>query len=222
MSMPPDAIRAAAEACAFWERSWKTVDPARFSAYASQTDTTEDEIVSELMARGARQVCDAGCGCGAYALYLARQGFCVSGFDVAEAAVSLAVKTLSENGCPTDGFHAADILESGYADGSFDAVVARDVVDHMPIRRGAAALRELLRITRPGGCVLLTLDATDDDYDSEPHTISPDGDYLYTGGKWDGMTFHPYTPEEIEKLTDGLNAALLQEDWGSFTVILEK
>ena len=205
---------------AFWDRSWGSVAPERIAAYAASLDPAADAIVTFLQKRGARRVCDAGCGCGAYALKLARFGFSVSGFDIAEDAVSLAEKLFSESGCSAAGFRQADVLSTGYTDGCFDAVVARDVVDHMPIRQGMAAVRELLRIVRPGGCVLLTLDKTDDQYEAEPHETNEEGDYLFTDGKWEGMVFHPYSAREIEKLTDGAAHEVLLADENGFLVVL--
>lgn len=100
-------------------------------------------------------------------------------------------------------------------------MVCRDVLDHLPLREARAALEELLRILRPGGCLLLTLDETDEDYEAQPHTLSPDGDYEYTDGKWKGMVFHPYPPEELEKLTGGRHALLSSSEKGS-VLLLEK
>jgi len=206
----------------FWERTWKAADSERTAAYIDACGMAEDAVIRYLRGRGAVTVCDAGCGCGVYALKLLSFGFDVAGFDISEDAVVLAKSLLAAKGCPADGFRAADIAATGYPDGAFDAVVARDVIDHMLIRDGVAALRELMRIMRPGGCVLLTLDMTDEEYEAEPHEVSADGDYIYTGGQWRGMVFHPYSPDEIAVLTRGLGAVVLESAGGSFTVAVEK
>ena len=104
---------------------------------------------------------------------------------------------LESKGIYSADFRAADVLATGYADGQFDAVVSRDVIDHMPLRDGIAAVRELCRITKDGGTVVLTLDRTDEEYEREPHTVNGDGDYLFSDGKWKGMVFHPYSEEQI-------------------------
>lgn len=128
---------------------------------------------------------------------------------------------LSENGFHSEGFKQADVLSTGYADGCFDAVVARDVIDHMSIKQGIAAINELLRIVRPDGCVLLTLDLTENEYESEPHETNDDGDYLYVQGKWVGMVFHPYSPNDIEILADGKRHKIMSSDDHGFIVVLE-
>lgn len=207
---------------AYWERSWQTVEPARIAVYRERLASSSDACIRYLKARGHRTVCDAGCGCGAYSLALAAAGFQVSGFDVSADAVSLAATLLSENGYATHGFRLADILSTGFADGQFDAVVARDVIDHMPLQDGKAAAAELLRITKPGGSVLLTLDQADEEYESEPHETSPDGDYRYTGGKWNGMVFHPYSPEEISRLVVGQEVKFIHTTESGFLAVFEK
>lgn len=87
---------------------------------------------------------------------------------------------------------------------------------------GTAAVKELLRFVRSGGCVLMTLDRTDEEYESEPHTVTNDGDYCFSDGKWKGMIFHPYSPEEISRLVDGQGTKLLKSDESGFLVVIEK
>lgn len=206
---------------AFWERSWRAADMQRLADYAQRLDPAPDAIITCLKARSAVTVCDAGCGCGVYARKLLANGFRVSGFDISPAAAALARSLLTEHGCAADAFRAADILRTPYPDAAFDAVVARDVIDHMPLAEGAEAVRELLRITRPGGCLLLTLDGPDAEYEAETHTVNADGDYLFTDGRWRGMVFHPYTEAEIPTLTQA-PFRILDRAGGGFTLAVEK
>ena len=205
----------------FWNRTWETIAPERITSYAASLDSTEDAVIAFLRKKKAKYVCDAGCGCGIYSLKLARFGFALCGFDIAEYAVLLTKKLLTENGYPANDFKQSNILSTGYPSKCFDAVVARDVIDHMPIKEGVDAVKELLRIVRPGGCVLLTLDATDSEYESEPHEINKDGDYFFNRGKWDGMVFHPYSVFEIKKLTDGIKYNILPSNEHGFIVVLD-
>lgn len=205
----------------FWDRSWGAISPERIASYAANLDLSEDAIIAYLQTRKVKSVCDAGCGCGIYALKLARFGFAVSGFDIAEDAVRLTKQLFSAKGYAAADFQQASVLDTGYPSHRFDAVVARDVIDHMPLRQGMVAVRELLRIVRPGGCVLLTLDATDSEYESEPHEVSKDGDYQFTCGKWAGMVFHPYSALEIQTLMDGVPYTVLSSSEGGFIIALE-
>lgn len=199
----------------FWRSSWERADRARIAAYLAAAGAEPDPLIALLRDMGAHTVCDAGCGCGALSAALLRAGFAVSGFDTAPAAVELA-----RLAAPGAALKTADVCDTGYASGMFDAVVCRDVLDHMTVADARRALAELLRITRPGGLVVFTVDAADGEYDREPHIVSADGDRLYTAGKWAGMVFHPYTraalaglippgPEwEIRESGDGLTVLL--------------
>ncbi len=205
-------------AAAFWDALWKTADRARLRDHIASFDAGGDPITRFLGERGAVRVCDAGCGCGVYARKLISHGFRVCGFDVSAEAAALARETARE----ADGFLAADILDTPYPDGAFDAVVARSVIDHMPLADGARAVRELLRITRAGGWVLLTLDRPDAQYEEETHIVSGDGDYIFCGGRWKGMVFHPYTASELAVLAPGAEILILDDHNDGFTAAVGK
>lgn len=190
--------------------------------YADHLVQSPDPVIGILAARKPVSVCDAGCGCGAYALKLARLGYAVSGFDISEKAVEITRTLLSSAGFPSGDFHTADITSSGFASRQFDAVVSRDVVDHLPLHSGPAAVSELLRVTKSGGCVILTLDSSDDEYESAPHTVTADGDYVFTTGKWNGMVFHPYSPDEIHSLAPGIPVKTFASADGGTVVVFEK
>lgn len=205
----------------FWDESWNSFNPGQVAHYLDHIMQGTDHVVQRLSARKPAAVCDAGCGCGAFALKLARLGYSVSGFDISDKAVQITRQVLQSAGVPAGDFHAADITSSGFPDDRFDAVVSRDVIDHLPLHSGTVAVSELLRITRPGGCVILTLDSIDDEYESAPHTVSPNGDYLFTGGKWNGMVFHPYSPDEIKNLSSVCPINVTESD-GGYIVVIEK
>lgn len=183
----------------FWETSWKQLDPERLMQYVNGFDQKPDHIIKLLLSRSAHTVCDAGCGCGIYSLKLISHGFAVSGFDISTNAVQIA-KELLKKASVSANLKPASVLGTDYADGQFDAVISRDVIDHICKKDGIAAIRELYRITSPSGILIVTLDHLDSEYESEPHIVNADGDYVFTEGKWNGMVFHPYTREEVLKI----------------------
>lgn len=204
----------------FWDSSWEQINSARINEYISGFDLESDAITEYLHSHSVKTVCDAGCGCGIYALKLASNGFEVSGFDVSAHAVQIA-QTLLDNASVRANLKTASILSTGYADKYFDAVISRDVIDHMRKEDGIAAVQELYRVTRPGGIIMITLDHSDCEYETEPHTVNADGDYLFTCGKWDGMVFHPYTEQEIGELIP-FGAVCHIQDGKEFLVTLTK
>ena len=206
----------------FWNQSWNHVGMDRVNEYMGRTDMLPDPIIEYLKTQQAQSVCDAGCGCGIYSLKLALNGFAVSGFDVSPKAVELTKELLTSRNVDCSGFKASDILATGYDDCQFDAVISRDVIDHMAFRDGIAAVKELCRITKSGGSVLLTLDGLDSEYETEPHVVNSDGDFLFTEGKWKGMVFHPYTEQQIWKLAQTGDMKSCQSDGDGFFVVIGK
>ena len=202
---------------AFWSRSWKTVDPGRIEEYKAHMSMEPDEIISFLKDHHVQSVCDAGCGCGLYASKLLYHGFNVSGFDISEDAVLIA-----KSHADAADFKAANILSTGYPSSHFDAVVSIDVLDHMPFDNAKGALTELQRIVKSGGYICFTLDAMDEEYETEPHIKSDRGDLIYTQGKWAGMVFHPYTSREILQILPEKASYQIRENADHFTVILSK
>ena len=93
---------------------------------------------------------DIGCGTGVNLEYLGRYGKVV-GLDSSHEAVV----RCRANGLP--GVLMGDIFQLPFPPGSFDLVVAMDVIEH--VDDDVAALREILRILKPGGLAYITVPA---------------------------------------------------------------
>ena len=205
----------------FWDSSWESVDPNRIAEYIDTFDMAEDNLIVTMRQYDVHSVCDAGCGCGIYAAKLAANGFSVSGFDVSTHAVEIAQGSVQKAGFSAD-FKTASILDTGYADNQFDGVLSRDVLDHIRKADAIVALKELCRITKPGGIILFILDCLDEEYETQPHTVNADGDYVFTGGKWNGMVFHPYNREEVYEIIPAGVKCEVMDNPGELTVLLMK
>lgn len=108
------------------------------------------------------RVLDLGCGAGRHAFEMYRRGADVIAFD--QDADELGVvqewfAAMREAGEVPDGAQAdtkeGDALALPFADGEFDRVVAAEILEHVPA--DIQALDELVRVTRPGGTVALTV-----------------------------------------------------------------
>ena len=104
-----------------------------------------EEICRHVTDRRPR-ILDVGCGTGANLLMLSKYGE-AEGVDIAEDALAFC----RERGL--DKVRLGSGEELPYDDGTFDLVTALDVVEHMD--DDLAGLREMRRVLRPGGRVLL-------------------------------------------------------------------
>jgi len=121
---------------------------ARSSIYAWQEPRFDlVELVVERVPTTADRVLDVGCGRGNYLAALASRGHEAIGLDLspglarASAEASLGATAVAD----------ASVLP--FADGTFDAALAMHMLYHLP--EPAAGLRELRRVTRDGGTVLI-------------------------------------------------------------------
>ena len=108
------------------------------------------------------RVLDLGCGGGRHAFEMYRRGADVVAFDQDAdelAAVRELFAAMREAGDVPTGAEAdvkeGDALALPFADGEFDRVVAAEILEHVP--EDLQALAELVRVTRPGGMVALTV-----------------------------------------------------------------
>jgi SAM-dependent methyltransferase len=102
------------------------------------------------------RVLEVACGRGGVGRELARAGARVTGCDFSSAALrAAATKVHSSNGHPPlAALVQGDAQSLPFADASFDLLVSCETIEHLPQVR--AALREMHRVTRPGGKLFLT------------------------------------------------------------------
>ena len=121
-----------------------------------------DFYLKELGDLGGRRVLDAGCGGGLVARELAAAGAEVVGVDRSLGSLGVARRAVGRRGPgnpegvprSVGSFRPAQgrLERLPFAGGSFDAVVAADVLEHLPDL--PAAVAELARVLVPGGSLL--------------------------------------------------------------------
>jgi SAM-dependent methyltransferase len=113
-------------------------------------------VLDLAAARGAETVADVGCGNGAYLAELARRGHAgrVVGVDL-----SVGMLAAARRRAPAAGLLAGDAAALPLRDHAADVTLSAHMLYHVPDAR--AAVRELRRITRPGGTVLVLLNDHD-------------------------------------------------------------
>ncbi|UPY38806.1 bifunctional 2-polyprenyl-6-hydroxyphenol methylase/3-demethylubiquinol 3-O-methyltransferase UbiG [Sediminicoccus sp. KRV36] len=99
------------------------------------------------------RILDVGCGAGLASEWLARRGALVTGLDAAGAALDAARAHAAASGLVVD---YRDGTPESLAEGGFDAVLALEVIEHVPPAERAAFCAALARLARPGGQVFLS------------------------------------------------------------------
>lgn len=127
-------------------------------------------------------ICDMGCGPGQIARYLYRQGVDTLGVDLSPRMVAEAQRLN-----PEIHFHQGDMLALPDADNSLGGIAAFYCIIHIPREKVVDALREMKRVLKPGGVLLITFHTGDeikhlDDWWEKPVNL----DFAF------------YRPEEME------------------------
>jgi ubiquinone/menaquinone biosynthesis C-methylase UbiE len=122
---------------------------------AHMSERRADESAAFLLPylRPGMRVLDCGCGPGSITIGLARivEPGHVTGVDVSEQHIRLANERAADERAPNVQFEVGNVYHLTFPNQSFDAVLARAVLEHLtePVK----ALREMHRVLKPGGVI---------------------------------------------------------------------
>jgi 2-polyprenyl-3-methyl-5-hydroxy-6-metoxy-1,4-benzoquinol methylase len=114
---------------------------------------TEREFLLDKVSPGER-VLDMGCGTGRFTVPMAAAGAQVTGFDLSEGMLSEARRKLDERDLSAE-LRQGDMANLPFDDGTFDTVTSMLALMHVPLADRPAVFREVSRVLRPGGRMLL-------------------------------------------------------------------
>ena len=132
---------------ALWEKG-------DFTAIAAYMRQSGEEVVSSIGINPPMKALDLGCGDGTTAVPLARMGADVLGVDIARNLVAAGNKRAAEAGLDRLKFQEGDACNlEGISDRSFDLTLS--VFGAMFAPKPMDVAREMVRVTRPGGRVMM-------------------------------------------------------------------
>lgn len=180
---------------AFWDR-W-----ARFYDLTQRSNRAVNRAAAaraaELVPTGAR-VLDCAAGTGEFSLAAAEKAASVLCTDQSLPMLERARKKAAKRGLVNISFVRRDVTDLSDPDGSFDAVIAANVLHLLP--EPEKAVRELWRVTAPGGRLIL------------PTYLQGRAGTSYGAmiKIYQGVGFHyehAFTPETYRTFLDGLGLA---------------
>ena len=112
-----------------------------------------DELLSLCHIENAREILNVGCGIGVGTAYIAKRHGCrVVGVDISEKMIEWSRKRAKQEHVEDRiEFRTANILDLPFEADRFDAVIVESVVAF--VQDKACAIRECVRVTKPGGYV---------------------------------------------------------------------
>jgi SAM-dependent methyltransferase len=149
------------------ERSGSAVQAADWDARYSErggarwSGRPNGRLLAEVASLPPGRALDVGCGEGADAIWLARNGWTVTATDISEVAVTRAREAAELAGAVVEWVRG-DALQTAFPAGSFDLVSMQ--YPALPKAAGEAAVRALLDTVRPGGLLLAVYHDLDDEY----------------------------------------------------------
>jgi SAM-dependent methyltransferase len=140
-----------------WKAYYRWVYPAWWEHRAPQLgwSSYDARLLDLLDARPGDRALECGIGTGErYAIRLAQRGVRVHGVDLADSLLRQCLRRGGEAGGAIAA-QQADIEALPYRDGAFERVYSFSTLWYVPSL--AAALREMVRVTKPGGTIVFDL-----------------------------------------------------------------
>jgi ubiquinone/menaquinone biosynthesis C-methylase UbiE len=133
-----------------------------FSEAPSMAESVAIDRLIAASRAGTRSIClDVACGPGLVALRLAERTAVVTGIDATPAMIERARELAATRGIVNVDWRVGSAYALPFTDGAFDVVLCRFAFHHL--QEPARALREMIRVARPGGSIVVCDGVASDD-----------------------------------------------------------
>jgi ubiquinone/menaquinone biosynthesis C-methylase UbiE len=151
----------------FEERLLKNKGDIKF-VFLDKLRTKWHQIVIELLEDynlKNKNILEVGCGYGSLSVFLAKREARVTGIDISSEAIKIS-KRNTRLFRQKINFIEANAIDIPFKDKKFDITICCDTLEHIPDYK--KAIKELIRVTKKGGLILITT----------PNIMNPKGLYL--------------------------------------------
>ena len=117
---------------------------------------------------------DVGVGFGRNSIYMAKNGFNVSAFDLSKDSVDVSIQKAKEKNVAFEKICVADMLNMPFEDNSFDCLLAMNVISHTDTAGFKKVLAEIKRVLKNGGEAYFTVGSKESFWFNNPACIYVD------------------------------------------------
>ena len=137
---------------------WEKFSEEEIQSWSKSFMVETGEVIRKWQEAGVKRMLDVGAGQGPYSMRFARNGFDVDALDINEFSMQRLDKLAKEQNLNIKTV-TADARKMPYADNTFDAVIAIQVINLAGCDNVVPMLNEICRVLKPNGQVWFTLDA---------------------------------------------------------------
>lgn len=181
----------------YWDKTW-----ARFLKYHGMIAPSA-KLVQHLFNHVPRNgiIIDIGCGEGRNSLYLSQVGFNIVGIDLSFKAANVMKNNFFEESLKGH-IVTGDARQMPLGDESADGILAHHLFDHLDLNGLNRAVAECMRVLKPGGVLLFTMDNFVEAATDATAIAKDDGSYVYSKGANKGMLVRPYDNCELSAIAE--------------------
>jgi SAM-dependent methyltransferase len=152
---------------------------------------------------------------------MAKHGLRAAGLDNAPTALRMTRQWLDQEKLDARLVLADMRVSLPFSSNSFDAVLSTQVIHHALLATVIGTAREIERIVRPQGMILLSIPARKPSMtESAKHVLLEPNTYAPTDGEEKGLPHHFFTPDEFRDIFPNFDVLDLRVEDGK-VIILE-
>jgi len=164
------------------------------------------------------KILDLGCGSGRHTIFLADNGFEVTGIDSSQKGITITKKFLDEKHLNAK-LICKDFYEGlPFKDNSFDCIVSTQAMHHNRLFEVERLINEIKRTLKPKGKIFITIPKIKDISHKEPLEIEKN---TFIPTKWyeQGVIHHYFNIPEIKKMFSNFEIEIKEDDYKHYLIV---